>query len=405
MVNPSPTVITRKKNLVWISSLREEDIGAIPYVANSGQVLASQGGILPSDKFYYGLRLRIRGRVTDGGGGAPGTQFADWPYSLVDHIRIEGYHRPRGAQERFVDDIRGPDIREYFSQMQGQFSTLLVSTAAVPVFTPVLPRTANNGFAAGAGLSTDFIFFLDIIFPPPWPSGSPGINRQQAQWLLDAPNYDRLTLTVFWGDILSGFTGANPPALWGFQQAAAGVPDCEVQALYALGGKNNLFQGFVPGRVWRYQAENTTGDILATVVNSRQYNLPRGYRIARVMTKTGVKSVTSTAGNNVYNTCLNTVLTNLRFNYGTNKVIRLHADYHSLRETTRQNYCLLGSDGYGHFDFISHGHLGEALDCQSLVAGPTGDVDVFISANTLAGANQGALYMVEELRGKPQFVS
>jgi len=44
------------------------------------------------------------------------------------------------------------------------------------------------------------------------------------------------------------------------------------------------------------------------------------------------------------------------------------------------------------------------LNCQALVAGPTGDVDVFITADTAAGACQAALYLVEEMRGAPQFV-
>ena len=398
---PPQSASIRSRSLNWITSIREENIGAVPYVANSGQVLPSQGGILPSDKFYYGLRIKVRGRVTNAAAG-PALVNADWPWSLINRVRIEGYHRPRAAQETFLD-LRGPDIREFFSITQGQFNTLLVATAAVPILTPVLPRVAWNGFLLGNNLVTDFEMFLDIIFPPAWPVPSPGINRQQAQWLLDAPNYDRLTMTIFWGDIASGYAAANPPVLSQFG-AGGGVPDCHITALFALGGKNNLFQGFVPGRVWRYFAENTTGDIVATVVNSRQYNVPRGFRIARIMTKTGVKSAVVTAGNDAYVTCLNTVLGNLILNYGTNKQIRSHVDYHQLRETNRQNFSLLPSDGYGIIDFLSHGHLGEALDAQSLVAGPTGDVDVFLSANTLAGANQGALYVVEELRGMPQFV-
>lgn len=388
-------------NLKWITSLREEDIGLIPYVANSAQVLPSQGGILPSDKFYYGLRLKVRGRITNQAG-APAAPNADWPWSLINRIRIEGYHRPRAAQEPFFD-MRGPDCREFFGETQGAFPTLLTGAGAVGLMVPVLPRTANNGFSLVGNAVTEFEMFYDIIFPPAWPVPSPGLNRQQAQWLLDAPNYDRLTLTVFWGDNASGYAVANIPALTGYQNAA-GVPDCTVTALYALGGKNDLFQGFVPGRVWRYYAENTTGDILATVVGSRQYNVPRGFRISRIMVKTGVKSIVVTAGNDAYLTLLNTVLWNPTVNFGTNKLIRRHPDFHSLRECMRQNGGLLGSDGYGIFDFIAHGQLGEALDCQSLVAGPTGDVDVFLSADTIAGANQGALYMVEELRGTPQFV-
>jgi hypothetical protein len=413
---PAASAAVRSKNLSWITSIREEDIGTIPFVANSAQVLPSQGGILPSDKFYYGLRLKVRFRLTVAAAAAVVALNEDAPFSLINRIRIEGYHRPRAAQEAFFD-MRGPDIHELFGVTQGAPETDLraigLGGGAVGALAPVLPRpprvasVSGRGFGLAVNDINDVIFFLDIIFPPCWPVPSPGINRQQAQWLLDAPNYDRLTMTVFWGDLQNLVTaalGANPPVLSGFGQVGAGVPDCTVQALYALGGKNNLFQGFVPGRVWRYFAENTTGDILATVVNSRQYNIPRGFKIARLLTKTGVKSANVTAGNDAYATTLNTMLTRIILNYGTNKIIRFHADQHSLRETNRQN-LILPSDGYGIVDFLQHGHLGEALDAQSLVAGPTGDVDVFLSANTLAGANQGALYMVEELRGMPQFVS
>ena len=404
MAQRAPAVIIPKRSLTWISSIREEEIGTVPYVANSAQVIPSQGGILPSDKFYYGLRIKVRGRVTNGATG-PAAPYADWPWSLVNRIHIEGYHRPRAAQEPFLD-IRGPDCREFFGITQGNFPSLWTSVNGA-LMAPVLPRTANNGFSLANAATTDFIMFYDIIFPPAWPVPSPAINRQQAQWLLDAPNYDRLVMTIFWGDIAQGYVAANVPALGGFMVGAQAVPDCTVQALYALGGKNNLFQGFVPGRVWRYFAENTTGDIVAAAtVNSRQYNLPRGFRIARLMTKTGVKSAVVTPGNDAYVTRLNTVFTaRLILNYGTNKIIRMHPDYYALQETNRQNFEILPSDGYGIFDFISHGHLQEALDCQSLIAGPTGDVDVFLSSNIAGAANTAALFLVEELRGQPQFVS
>lgn len=212
MAQKAPSITIPRRSLSWLTSIREETIGAVPYVANSAQVLPSQGGILPSDRFYYGLRLKIRGRITDAAGGAPAVQYADWPWSLVNRIQIKGYHRPRAADETFFE-LRGPDIREFFSVTQGAFATLLVATAAAPILTPVLPRTALNGFAAGANLTTDFIFFLDIIFPPAWPVPSPGINRQQAQWLLDAPNYDRLTMTVFWATLPRDSAARICPAL------------------------------------------------------------------------------------------------------------------------------------------------------------------------------------------------
>jgi len=398
----APAVVIPRRQLSWITTERPEFVGAVPYVANTVQVMPTQGGILPSDKFYYGLRLEVRGRITMPGANPPAAVLADAPWSLIEKIHIEGYHRPRAAQEPFFD-VRGADVREFFSQTQGIFSTYWASVNAALV-APVLPRTANQGIGIVAADTTDFIMYYDIVFPPAWPLPSPGVNRQQAQWLLDAPNYDRLVMSIQWGDQLSLFPAAvGVPTLTAYQ-SAVGVPDCRVQAIYALGGKNNLFQGFVPGRTWRYFAENSTGDILATVVNSRQYNVPRGFKISRIMVKTGVKSAEVTAGNNAYLTLLNTILTNIRLNYGTNKIVRWHQDFYTLMEAQRASLPLLASDGFGTMDFLAHGMHGEALNCQALVAGPTGDVDVFITADTAAGACQAALYLVEEMRGAPQFV-
>ena len=397
-----PSVSPARRTLSWITSCREEDIGNVPYVANTGQVLPTQGGILPSDKFYYGLRLEVRGRITMPGANPPVAVLADAPFSLIERIHIEGYHRPRAAQEPFFD-VRGPDIHELFSDTQTSWIPYYTSQqggALVPWF----QRAANRGIDLVAAHTTDFIFFLDIVFPPAWGLPSPGLNRQQAQWLLDAPNYDRLVMTVFWGDQLSLFPAAvGVPTLTAYQ-SATGVPDCRVQAIYALGGKNNLFQGFVPGRTWRYFAENTTGDILATVVGSRQYNVPRGFKPARLLVKTGVKSAEVSTGNNAYLTYLNTLFTNLRLNFGTNKIVRFHRDYYFLRHASVANMELLPEEGYGIFDFLAHGQHGEVLDAQSLVAGPTGDVDVFLTCDTAAGACQAALFLIEEMRGAPQFV-
>jgi hypothetical protein len=390
----SPVMRTQSRVISWVAADRPEWIGDIPFVANTPQVLPTQGGILPSDKYYYGLRLEFEGRMTNPAANGPTGVTADGVLSICERIHIEGYHRPRAAQEAFFD-MRCSDAYEFFGLTTGRFGK---------------KQFLDNGAAATnlvttASHTNDWRFFVDIYFPPQWPSSTVSLTKQQAGWLLDAPNYDRLQLTIYWADDKSPFTGQTTSPTFSAFGSATGSPRCRVQALYAMAGKNNLFTGFVPGRVWRYFAENTTGDILANVTQSRQYNIPRGFKIARLLTKTGVKSTTTSSGNNAYNTLSDTILSNIKVNYGTNKIIQFHQDYLALKEAVSAANYIPPDTGYAMIDWIKNGHLGEALDAQSLVAGPTGDVDVYLSADTSGAANQAALYCVEELRGTPQFVS
>ena len=310
-------------------------------------------------------------------------------------IQISGYHRPRKANELFFD-MRGPDAAVFFGCMGGGLPTFdnLVNGA--------LPYT--NQLVTTASATQDFKFFIDICFGPPWAGQGREKLRQQMPWILDAPNYNRPKLSIQWADAQACFGAGTMPTLSAYG-SPAGSPVCHVVGIYALAGKNDLFTGFVPGRIWRYTQENTTGDILAAVNHSRQYQLPVGHRISRVMIKSGLKSTVNTGGNGSYASLSDDIFSNLEVDFGTNKIIKSFFDYYDLKESTAADYGVYPPVGYGFVDWIKHGNLAEALDATNLVAGPTGDVDLTLFADVAGAVNTGAVFMVEELRGKPTFVT
>jgi hypothetical protein len=342
----------------------------------------------------YGLRIAVEGRMTNPASGGPSAVLADAPYSLVERVHIEGYHRPRAAQEAFFD-MRGSDCRQLFSIHEGRALSSYI----------LVNGSAAAALSTAASATNDFRYYLDVIFPPCVPDVGQSDIRQQMGYILDAPNYDRLQLTLFWGDSYSVFSGQTTAPTFSAYGSAVGSPRARVQGIFCLGGKNHLFQGFVPGRPWRYFVENTSGDIVSGATQSRQYNVPRGYRVRGVLYKSGVKATTTTSGNNAYSSLSDNIFSNLKFNYGTNKVIRFYQDSYANKEAVANGYLYRPDPGYGAFDFIKHGDFRETLDATKLIAGPTGDVDVFITADILAGANQASVWAVEEIRSIPILVS
>ena len=398
-VTPSATAQAAAKRtsrkLSWNFSDREEWIADIGYVSDAPAVLPTNSGALPNDRFMLGLRLEFQGRITMPSSGGPTVINADAPWSIMEKIDIQGYHRPRAQQEDFFN-LRGVDAYTFFGMTRTRYPAFWNLVNSTLPYSTSLVTTASS--------TQDIIFMLDIWFPPTWP-GDPNFNRQQMLWSLDLPNYDKPVLTIYWGDLASLFgSWSTAPTLTAYG-SASGLPRCRVTGIFMLFGQTNLGKGFVPARTWRYFQENTTGDILNTVTQSRQYNVPRGYRMARVMAKTGVKSTVTTTGNNAYVTTSDTIFANLKFNYGTNKIIRFYQDFFAAKEATASEYANYPRTGYMMFDFIKHGNLSQALNEEALVAGPTGDVDIFITADITGASNQAAIFAVEELRGKPQFVS
>jgi hypothetical protein len=390
-----PTKGTGGKKLSWNFSDREEWIADIGYVADTQTVMPTNAGALPNDRYMLGLRLEVMGRITNPASGGPTVINADAPWSMIEKIDIQGYHRPRAQQEDFYN-LRGVDTYNLFGMVRTRFPSFKNLVNSTLPFTSALVTTASA--------TQDFIFYLDIWFPPAWP-GDPGFNRQQMAYALDLPNYDKPVLTIQWGDMASLFGAWTTAPTFTAYGSASGSPKARVIGIFMLAGQTNLFKGYVPGRVWRYFTENVTGDILNTVTQSRQYNIPRGYRIGRVLVKTGVKSTVTTAGNNAYVTGSDSIFANVKFNYGVNKVIRFYDTYFAMKEAPANEYANYPNPGYAMFDFLKHGNTSQALNAEALVAGPTGDVDVYITADITGASNQASLFAVEELRGKPTFVS
>jgi hypothetical protein len=352
---------------------RPEHIGDIPFAINSTQTLATRGGILPSDFFYYGLLLEVEMRDTVAVANMA-SENADSPYSIVDQVIISGLHRVRKQTETFFQ-LRGADIREL----------ALIYGSRAPFTT---------GAIGVAQAAKDIRFMLPIIFTP---EKLPLI--QQVPYLLDAPNYENLVLTVKWGDGVSfGPNGAGTTHTFvGF--GAAATPRCRVHGIFASFGRNGA-PGFVPARVWRFMQENTSTDLTAGGNNLRLFNINRGNIIRSLLMKFGTKAAV-TANNDAYATYSNVIATDLRLQRGTNRQIRHFVDQFVAREYGALNVAITPDNGYALIDTAENGDVRSALDTQGLIAGPTGDVDLFLQASIAGAATQGALMVTHEIRGTP----
>jgi hypothetical protein len=373
---PTPTTIDRTELIADIS------LSSI----NTNFTMPTNGGQIPNDRFMYGLRLQFEGRITNNAAGPTGVQ-ADAPFSLLESIVVEGFHRPRNQKET-IYQIRGADARELCR----------IYSAHEPLVTPApafnaSPASALNLAASGVN---DIRFIIDLPFVPE--NLSP---RQQIGWLLDAPNYDSLTLRIQFADDRSVFTGGTAGTFQSFG-ATTGSPRLRVYGIFAMAGPEK-FAGFVPGRIIRTFLENTSGDIVAAAVTqSRQFNFPRGYRIRSVLIKHGAKSALASAGNNVYNTLSDTIFTNIQVNRGLNRLIRRFGDMFMLKEETGFAFgALRPSTGFGLLEFVKHGAQSELFDTTGLVAGPTGDTDVALFADVTSAAGNAALFLVQEARYLP----
>ena len=343
---------------------------------------ATQGGQLPNDRFMFGLLLQYQGRIANNAGpNNPTGVQADAPYGLIEKIHIEGYHRVRGQQEPFYD-VRGSDARQLNQ----------IYTAHAPLVQPAVfngPYMAQN-LSLNASANNDIRFSFGLPFTM---DALP--IRQQASWLLDAPNYDRLQMTINNADDRSVFTGGMAGTFTAIN-SGAGNPILRVGAFFAM--QKQQWTGFVPGRIFRYFQEVVGGDFTNNLTGAREYNFPRGYRIRSLLIKTGIKATNATAGNNVYASLSDTILANIKVNRGINKIIRFYPDCFMLKEEVAQNYGLRPDTGYHLIDFVPNGAQSELLDSTGLVAGPSGDTDLFITTDITGAANQAALFLIQEAR-------
>jgi hypothetical protein len=381
---------------------RQEFIADLPISALNQAVILNGANGWSNDRFMYGMLLTVEGRITNPSGTEATGLIPEAPFSLIENINVTGFHRVRAQNEPFIN-VRGIDLYHLlrcYSNLNSYVEPNQPTLALLGQFVPEITVVADE--------VNDFRFMLYIPFTP---LNMP-INTQLG-WLLDAPNYDRLQLTINVGDALSLFTGlaagstgvigaatATQPGFTAYG-STTGTPRIRVEGQFALGGASAF--GLVPGRVWRNFYENVTGDILqASAPNSRQFNVPRGNKIRSILMKTGVKATTSTATNNPFASLSDNIFTNIRMQRGLNKSIRFYPGYRSIKWETSQSYGMFPAPGYALLDFAQRGRLSEVLDTVGLVAGPSGDTDTFIQADVAGAANSAAVFLVEELRGIPR---
>jgi hypothetical protein len=367
---PRPKISTASRT-EWIADIN------LP-TNNVAVQLPTNGGQIPNDRYIHTLWLQFEGRITNAASNNPTGTQADGVAQLLDTIQVSGYHRLRGASEQFIN-VRGHDAYELAGIYGSRFPTL----------TPV-------NLALGVSATNDIRFFTPIYFTPM------GVSLEQmVDFLLDAPNYDALKLNINYGDDQSVFTyGTRGAPTFSAFGSGSGNPRIRVLADFAQAGRSQ-FANFVPARAWRYFIEDTSAAETTTTANARLINIPRGYRMRSILLKTGAKSTAVASGNTSYNTLIDSMLANLKVFRGTNKVVKFFADQRSAREIGATYFSVTPDLGYQLLEFAPRGSWHESLDCTGLAAGPTGDTDVFIGADTTGAANQATLALFEELRGLP----
>jgi hypothetical protein len=375
----------------FTATSRQEFIADISLSATNTQfMLPNNGGLIPNDRYMYGMWLIFEGRATNNVALAATGVRADAPFSLIQNVTISGYHRVRGQNEQFIN-LRGVDL----------YNLNRVYQNAVPYTEPAngwpqfVPQISMVGGDTNDIRIAYYIPFAPLRIP---------VNSQLG-WLLDAPNYDRLQLQVTFGDGTAMFTGGVSAANVTFSQfgSATGAPRLRVMGQFALGGQS-IF-GYIPARTWRYFTEVTGSQLTTTATNQRLYNIPRGNKIRGLLLKTGTKSTDATAGIDVYDSYSDDILANVLIQRGLNKSIRIYPDYRSMKYEIQQSYGMYPQTGYALIDFAQRGRLAEALDTVGLVAGPSGDTDLYIQGDVTGAGNQAFLALVEELRGIPRSIA
>lgn len=355
---------------------RLEYIDSITFTENSYQTLRTNGGLLPNDRFMNGLLLEFRGRLTMPASTGPSGVQADAHAAIIERVTVEGFHRLRRQQEKFID-LRGADLE--FDTRHYLPSPLLKLPSTIVV-------TANA--------TNDMVVQILVPFTP---LRMPA--HLQAGYLLDAPNYESLKLTIQWGDFKSVVIPGTTAATWSAYGSASGSPELRVYGQFAM--HKTRFANFVPGRVFRYFNELTGSLMTTSATGVRLWDIPRGFDIRKVMLKTGTKATNVTAGNNSFAT-LTEFLSEIRINQGLGKYIRRYLDSNAVYADMAQSYNLPARvTGMTPIDFAQYGNMGEMLPTRNLISGPNGNVDLYLQADVTGAANQALVAILEEVRFKP----
>ena len=382
----------------------DEWIADIPLAAlpNPNAVLPTQGGQIPNMRFMKSLTLWWEGRITNAASNNPTGFQQDGFSALIDTIKVQGTHRVRGKQEPFIN-VRGPDMREWNAIYQGKFPDARFSINGTLKAEGQLGLVGFSNYYATSLLDLTASHYNDISFAIEIPFTPLGVGAPQIiDFLLDAPNYDNLILSVVAADDQNVFTYGtrNAPSFTAFG-SGSGSPQIRCNGCFAKQGLK-AFAGFVPARVFRWFDEQTGSKLTTTANGVRLNNVNRGNKIRALLFKTGTKSAAVAAGDNSYATLIDTIMSaNIQFMQGTNKQIRFFQNYWHMRQATSRMYGVAYDNGYALLDFAKHGTVREALNLRASVVGASGDVDTYTQADITGAANQAELMVYEELYYDP----
>lgn len=394
--SPRPRVVTFGAD-EWIADI---PLAALP----ANQVtLPTQGGQLPNMRFMKSITIWWEGRITNAAAGNPTGFQADGFANLIDTIKIKGTHRVRGKQEEFIN-VRGADMREFVAIYQGKYPDAKFNINGVEKTEGKLNLLSGfSNYYGSSLLDLAATHYNDIAFAIEVPFTPMGVGAGQIiDFLLDAPNYDNLVLTISCGDDQNIFTyAARTAPTFTAYGSDSGSPQIRVYGTFAKAG-TSAFAGFVPARVFRWFDE-LTGSVMTTTGNGRRLNnINRGNKIRSLLFKTGTKSAAVAAGYNAYDTLSDAIMAgNIQFMQGTNKQIRFFQDYRHMRQMTTKLYGMGYDDGYALLDFAKHGTIRESLNLRAAVVGASGDVDTYLQSDINGAANQAELALYEELYFDP----
>ncbi len=360
---------------------REELIGNIGFVANSTQMLNSNGGQIVDPRWLNAMAIRLEGRITMPAAGGPVALTADGIAQLIEQFTLQGTYRPTGQQDTIIQ-LRGNDLK-----YRSDYYTLNNFTQLPAVF----------NFAANA--TNDFRLNILVPFAP---LGIP--LSESGSYLLDVPNYDKLQVMIQWGDANSVFAANGSTVTFSSYGSNAGVPTAYISGRWALAGPSK-FAKFTPGRVFSYFREVTGSVPTTSTTTARIDTINRGNVITKIGLKTGVKSTNVTGGNNAYASLADTIVSNWRIMRGTNNAIRYYAHQ---QDISRENTLKRGFPevvGKAVIDFAQNGYLAEALNTRGLQAGADSFTDLYVQGDVVGAANQSFVLTYDEIRRFPQMRS
>lgn len=355
---------------------RMEYIDSIPFTENATATLRTNGGLIPNDRFYSSIILEFRGRLTMPGSSGPSAVQADAHAAIIERVQIEGFHRIRRQQEKFVD-LRGADLE------------LLQR-----IYNPGVFVKTPTSISVTASATNDMIVQIQIPFGPL----RMGVQTQSS-YLLDAPNYESLKLTLQFADFKNVVVPGTNAATWSAYGSASGTPEVRVYGNFAI--QQARFANFVPGRIFRYFQEITGSIPTTTASQARIWDIPKGFDVRGILLKTGTKATNATAGNNTFATYAD-FINDIRINMGLGKYIRRWLDSNAVQADLASAYNIgTRITGVAPLDFAQYGSPGEVLNTRPLVSGPTGNVDLYLSGDITGASNQAVVAVMEEWRYRP----